>query len=305
MSKKFNVLIGNGQLGSALARRVPNLIHLTRNNLDFSDTTKFLNQLHESLDNVEIQTIINTVAYTNVDKAEVETRMCENINANCVKILAMYANKRRISLIHYSTDFVFDGKKNEPYIESDRTSAISQYGRTKALGDLYIQENHDKYVILRPSWLYSMFAQSNFVKKIINVAYEKREISVVDDQIGAIVNCFDLSNITLDILAKLSNTSVSMSLYGLYNYAPQNFASRFEIANTVMQLSGKYVDPLFYDVKINPIKTDNSLTPAARPLNSCLDSSKIIEKFGANIRNWEQSLEYGFAAIKRVYSDNA
>lgn len=299
--ESVNVVLGDGQIGSSIARIVENKLHLTKKHIDFSNERLMKFQLHECLDSIKINSVINTIAYTNVDKAESESSLCNMVNAKCVKILAQYCNERRIPLIHYSTDFVFDGSKKTPYTEIDECSPMNEYGKSKLLGDNYIKEFHDKYLIFRVSWVYSVFTENNFIKKIINHASKNKEINVVDDQIGGLSSSFDIANTTCCILQKLKMINNADSLWGLYNMSPRQFESRFEIAKTAIEIARKYSTLDLDDVIIKKCSTDNNLSVAKRPLNSRLDSSKLEKNFSIEMRDWRHSLDCG---LRFLYKGN-
>lgn len=300
-----NLILGDGQVGKTLTKFIPNNLVITKRDLDFSDSNLFKMQLKAILDSQKIGSIINAVAYTDVDGAEKESDLAMEVNANCPRILAENCHRHSIPLIHYSTDFVFDGKKSEPYLETDVTNPINHYGLTKKCGDDFILEKHDKILILRVSWVYSIFAKNNFVYKILSSAQEKSELRVVDDQIGSPCNAFDICKATFDILTSIPSWARIMGqkrriidisddkIWGLYNLTPQNFTSRYEFANEIVQMGNLHTQN---DIQCDILscKTDNSQSLAQRPLNSRLDSTKIFNNLGIKMPNWNDSLKNAF-----------
>jgi dTDP-4-dehydrorhamnose reductase len=285
-NNKINIILGNGQLGSELINKLPNAIQLSRKNLDLSDSN-FEYNLVKNLENIDIETIINTTAYTNVDKAEQEIDLAMQINANAVKIIAKYCQLRQIKLIHYSTDFVFDGKKVDPYIENDPSNPIQHYGKTKLIGEDFALEYNDKTIIPRISWVYNMSFENNFIKKILNAALKRSELSIVNDQLGGTTSVADLANATNEVLKKLDS---EFKNWGIYHLATKNFANRFEVTEFAIDYASKFL-PKLKNVKLTQIKTTTPNGTAERPKNSMLNSDKFSKIFNHEIPCWKNSLK--------------
>lgn len=285
-NNKINIILGNGQLGSELINKLPNAIQLTRKDLDLSDSNLEYN-LAKNLENIDIETIINTTAYTNVDKAEQEMDLAMQINANAVKIIAKYCQLRQIKLIHYSTDFVFDGKKVDPYIENDPSNPIQHYGKTKLIGENFALEYNDKTIIPRISWVYNMSFENNFIKKILNAALKRSELSIVNDQLGGTTSVADLANATNEVLKKLDS---EFKNWGIYHLATKNFANRFEVTEFAIDYASKFL-PKLKNVKLTQIKTTTTNGTAERPKNSMLNSDKFSKIFNHEIHCWKNSLK--------------
>lgn len=225
---------------------------------------------------------INCAAYTNVDKAETEQKKAILINTVGSKNLAEVCEINNTILIHISTDFVFDGKKNEPYTETDQTNPLSVYGLTKRDGEKEIQKVLSKYFIIRTSWLYSRYG-SNFVKTILKLAKEKNEINVVNNQIGSPTYAIDLAVFILNIV------SVNSTKYGLYNYSNKGEISWKDFAQEIVNLYK-------LKLKIRPVHSSYHRTIVRRPEYSVLNLINTSNVFKLNMNQWRESL-------RRFYSD--
>ncbi|WP_262890108.1 dTDP-4-dehydrorhamnose reductase [Winogradskyella haliclonae] len=223
---------------------------------------------------------INCAAYTNVDKAETEPLRAKTVNTIGAQNIARACKVNGSILIHISTDFVFDGEKKTPYIEEDYTNPINVYGKTKRDGELEIEKTLEKYFIIRTSWLYSQKG-SNFLKTILRIAKERKEISVVNDQFGSPTYALDLAHLTLKIISSKSNN------YGTYHYSNLGKISWYDFA---LEISKTWK----LDLKINPIKAKDYITHAVRPSYSVLDSSKAQKSFNIKAIKWNESLQKCF-----------
>jgi dTDP-4-dehydrorhamnose reductase len=221
---------------------------------------------------------INAAAYTAVDKAEAEQDTARLINVEGPDNLAAACKKHGATLIHISTDFVFDGSKKDPYTEDDTTNPQSVYGLTKQDGELKIQEQLNEYYIIRTSWVYSDFG-NNFMKTMLRVAKEQPSLNVVDDQTGTPTHAVDLARAIMHIIT--SGTKA----YGIYNFSNEGETTWYGFAKKIFEVNN-------VNVEINPISTTQYPTPAKRPEYSVLDKSKIKKVFGIQIRNWEEALNH-------------
>jgi dTDP-4-dehydrorhamnose reductase len=222
------------------------------------------------------QYCINCAAYTAVDKAESEPELAELVNGEAVGHLAALCKKYQTKLMHISTDYVFDGKQERPYVETDPTDPVSIYGRTKLLGEqLCIKEDPDA-IIIRTAWVYSEFG-NNFVKTMMRLMRDRLELNVVNDQIGAPTYAADLAKAILDIVAS------KKWIAGIYHYSNEGKISWYDFAEKIREM-------IKSGCKINPIPTSQYPTPAKRPSFSLLNTSKIRETYGVDVPNWEQSL---------------
>jgi dTDP-4-dehydrorhamnose reductase len=224
-------------------------------------------------------TIINCAAYTAVDKAESEEDLANTINHRFVSMLSKIAKKKNITLIHISTDYVFDGNNHRPYIETDPTDPQGVYGRTKCDGENAILEVAPaNCIIIRTSWVYSSFG-NNFVNTMLRLGKERDSLGVIFDQVGTPTYARDLAKMILDILPQIKNSTPEV-----YHYSNEGVTSWYDFAKAIFELSD-------VTCQVNPITTDQYPTPAARPHYSLLDKSKIKNDFGITIPYWRDSLK--------------
>jgi len=228
--------------------------------------------------------VINCAAYTNVEQAEKEPEKAFVVNTYGAKNLAQICKEKNIVLIHISTDYVFDGSKGKPYTEEDRTNPINEYGKSKLLGEQYIQECAHKYFIIRTSWLYSQFGK-NFYKTILQKSATEKKLSITTSETGTPTNANDLAEF---IIAIIKSTS---SKYGIYHFSNLGESTWYDFAYEIVKVSNKV------DV-INIEKADNYPTFAQRPKYSVLSKKKSIESFGLNILSWDNSLNCFFRKNK-------
>ena len=275
-----NVLVtgSNGQLASCikdLAKQYEglNFIYTDYQELDICD----LNQVNTFFkSNKKIDYCINCAAYTAVDKAESDVEKAFEINANGAKNLAIACREFDAVLIQVSTDFVFNGEKNEPYTETDVAKPISVYGASKLQGEIEIKQILETYFILRTSWLYSEHG-ANFMKTMLRLAETRDEISVVSDQIGTPTYAGDLADVILKIIRSKTKN------FGLYHYSNEGVASWYDFAKAIFEASHS-------QIKLNPIKTAAYPTPAKRPFYSVLNKSRIKKNLKVETPYWRDSL---------------
>ena len=220
--------------------------------------------------------IVNAAAYTAVDRAENEPRTCFAVNAESVALLAQEAARSGALLIHYSTDYVFDGAKRLPYIESDPTGPINTYGRSKLTGEQEIARSGCRYLILRSSWVYAMRGR-NFVLTMLRLARERSPLRVVNDQVGAPTWARDIAAGTLAALDR------PKPIEGLYHVAAGGSTSWFQFAIRLFQLAG-------LDAPVAPIPSAEYPTDARRPAYSVLDSARFEHATGFRIPPWDERL---------------
>jgi len=228
---------------------------------------------------------INAAAYTAVDKAESEPEKAYLINVIGVKNLAEACRDFGTTLLHISTDFVFDGNKSIPYTEEDYPNPQSVYGQTKLDGEKAIQEILEHYFIIRTSWVYSQFG-NNFMKTMLRLGSERDSLSVVNDQIGTPTNAVDLAEALVKIIlfSSLSFGEGRGEAFGIYNFSNDGQCSWYDFAQKIFEINHINID-------LNPIPTTSYPTPAERPKYSVLDKSKIKSTFGIEIKTWEESLK--------------
>ena len=276
-SKTILITGSKGQLGSSL-RKISkaynyNFIFTDKSDLDITN----FDLLDEFFENNKIDTLINCVAYTQVDKAETKKNICDKVNSEAIGYLSQLCEKFNIQLVHISTDYVFDGKKYSPYYESDFTKPLNNYGISKLQGEKIIMRyNLKNSIIIRTSLLYYDNGNS-FVNKIINKIIKGDSIDVVNDQFSSPTYANDLSHAILKIVPLIRN-----NITEIYHYTNKGNCSRYDLAIKINELING-------DLKINPIKSQNNMT--VRPLYSVLNSSKIMNKFNLKLRHWEEALE--------------
>ena len=230
--------------------------------------------------------VINTAAYTQVDKAETEATLAFEVNKDGCTNLARICAARKIPLIHISTDYVFNGQKDTPYQESDPVSPMGVYGRSKAEGEIEIRSILTEHLILRTSWLYGRHGQ-NFVKTMLRLATSRDEIQVVSDQYGSPTNAADLANAIL-IMADCIKPGGHFG-WGTYHYCGQGVTSWFSFAEKIMALAQRYGGMQI--PKVVPVSTAEYPTAAMRPAYSALDCNRIYKHFGISSQPWAKSLE--------------
>ena len=225
---------------------------------------------------------INAAAYTAVDKAESEPEKAHLINVVGARNLAEVCKETNATLLHVSTDFVFDGNNTKPYNEVDLPNPTGVYGQTKLDGEKAIQEILEQHFILRTSWVYSQFA-NNFMKTMLRLASERETLSVVNDQIGTPTNAVDLAEGLVTIIS-IHNSQLNNNNFGIYNFSNEGQCSWYDFAKKIFEVNDITID-------LKPIPTTSYPTPAKRPAFSVLDKTKIKRVFGLQINNWEDSLK--------------
>ena len=277
----INVLVtgSNGQLASCIKDHAKqyvdlNFIYTDYQELDICDL-KQVEGFFKS--NQKIDYCINCAAYTAVDKAETDADKAFEINATGPKNLAQVCSEFDTILIQISTDFVFDGEKTEPYVETDVANPISVYGASKLQGEVEIQKTYKKHFIIRTSWLYCEHG-TNFMTTMLRLAETRDEISVVSDQIGTPTYAGDLAEVILKIV---SSKNIN---FELYHYSNDGVASWYDFAKAIFDASNT-------EINLSPIKTEAYRTPAKRPVYSVMDKTKIKSVLGIEIRNWSESLK--------------
>lgn len=284
MSNNTLVFGASGQLGQCLKAVSAKFPHV---HIDFpsEQEANILDEtaLRASFEKYQPQYLINCAAYTAVDKAEDDVETARKINKDGVVLLAKLAKEFGATLIHISTDFVFDGNSSRPLTETDDTNPISVYGLTKLEGEQVIEENTDAYYILRTSWLYSEFA-NNFVKTMLKLGAERDSLNVIADQIGSPTYAIDLANTIFTII------SSEKKEYGIYHYSNEGVTSWYDFAKAIFDLGQ-------VSVKVNPVPTSAYVTRAIRPAYSVMDKTKIKEKFNIEIPYWRDSLAICIKAL--------
>jgi dTDP-4-dehydrorhamnose reductase len=283
----------NGQLGSEFQRLLPelgNLICLDYEDVDLCD----LQALQTAMNEVEPHLIVNASAYTAVDKAETEQEKAMTINALAPGAMAEWTRKNHAVLIHYSTDYVFDGRKGSPYIESDPANPLNMYGKSKLAGEENIQQAGEAYLILRTSWVYSVGGMG-FVSKALEWARKNETLKIVSDQISNPTWARDLAGATFSVISTHRDNlqDVMKERRGLYHLAGSGYASRFEWTKQILANDPNRTGQLVRSIE--PVSSDAFPMPAVRPLFSALDCSKFKQTFGISLPDWTVSLRKAMA----------
>jgi dTDP-4-dehydrorhamnose reductase len=278
---KTILLIGrNGQVGWELERSLQSLgtvVACAREEADLGNPE----QLRSIVKQVSPDVVVNAGAYTAVDAAESNEALAYRINAEGPATLAAAARDHDAWLIHYSTDYVFDGK-NGPYVETDPTNPLNVYGRTKRAGEVAIERSGCSYLIFRSSWVYGARGH-NFLKTILRLAGERELLTVVDDQIGVPTWSRTIADTTGTVLARLADRGFDRGLSGIYHLASAGETTWYHFAELVVQQTAELRDS---SPRIQPISSAQYSTPAQRPADSRLDTSRLYRTFGITLPDW-------------------
>jgi dTDP-4-dehydrorhamnose reductase len=283
------LLLGNtGQLGWELERTLAALGEVVA--LDYP-SVNLLDEANtrQAVRSVTPKVIVNATGYTAVDKAESEPEIAAAINTRAPAILAEEAHALGAALIHYSTDYVFDGLKGSPYVETDTPHPLGVYARTKLEGEQTVRQTVGAFLILRLSWMYSL-RRDSFVTKVLGWSRQQRSLRMVTDQIGNPIWARIAAEATAQLLAKGGVDIVPWlaERSGLYHFVGPDHASRYEWAQAILRLDPQRSEQVTEQVL--PALTAEFPTPARRPLFSALDSRKFTETFGLRLPPWETAL---------------
>jgi len=281
----------NGQVGGELNKILARLGEVTATNkteMDLSDP----NQIRYTLRQIKPELIINAGAYTAVDKAESEPELARAINCVAPKILAEEAKKLNAVLIHYSTDYTYNGETTrKPYTESDPATPINVYGKTKLDGDKAIELSGVSYLIFKTSWVYGLNSK-NFLRTILGLAKQRTVLRVVDDQIGTPTWCQTIADATVKIITQLSDKNISplsekiYRVSGVYHMTCRGQVSWHRFAQAILEQTKPNPMP-----KLIAIPTTEYPTLATRPAYSVLSNSKLHKTFGVQLPHWEDALK--------------
>ncbi len=286
--KKIIVTGGYGQLGQCLQKLQDQYAldyefqFLGSSDLDITDLDAVVEYFEEEKPNF----CVNAAAYTAVDLAEEEEEKAYAINSTGAENLAIASKKVHATLIHVSTDYVFDGETNISYDEDNFTNPIGVYGNSKREGEEKALEANPKTIIIRTSWLYSEFSK-NFVKTMLHLFKTREELSVVADQYGQPTNANDLAEAILNII------ETPNPIYGVYHFSNYPETTWYNFAQKIAEFSGS-------SVKINPCTTEDYPTPAKRPKRSTMALDKIEKNFKIDLQHWENSLETCVAILENT-----
>ena len=233
------------------------------------------------LDSMPVKFIVNCAGYTAVDLAEDEREMAERLNADATGYLAKVSAERGIQLIHISTDYVFDGEKNHPYLETDPVNPQTVYGKSKLHGEEALHQS-GKGIIIRTSWLYSSFG-NNFVNTILRLSGEKERLNVVFDQTGCPTYARDLASAILEMI-RMEIKQENSPRHDIYHYSNQGMCSWYEFATSIIDIAGS-------GCKIIPVESKDYVTKAVRPRYTVMSKKKIMGEYDLHIPHWKDSLK--------------
>ncbi|MGH9682794.1 MAG: dTDP-4-dehydrorhamnose reductase [Candidatus Acidiferrales bacterium] len=310
MKPKILLVGKNGQVGADLATLLPAIGQLVtpgRQQLNLANPA----EIRRVIQQVQPRLIVNAAAYTAVDKAETEESLARAINADAPAVMAEEAKKIGAALVHYSTDYVFDGTKTSPYEEDDATGPINVYGSTKLAGERAVQSSGVPCLVLRTSWVYSTRG-SNFLLAILRLASQREELRIVRDQIGAPTASQQIARGTVEILKLLSkpgeNFEALQANSGIYHMTASGETSWYEFAKAILEeaLRLRSVPPWFAAAagghspiarRVIPIATSEYPTPARRPAYSVLSNARLASAFGLQLPEWREQLQRVFQTI--------
>lgn len=275
-----------GQIGYELERNLQGLaeiIAVDRQQMDLAD----LRQVREVIRAIKPQLIINTAAYTDVDGAERESELAMRINGDAPGVMAEEAKRLGAGIIHYSTDYIFDGAKKSPYVEDDIANPINSYGRSKFYGEQFLASVGVPYLVLRTSWIYGL-RRKNFLTTMLRLAKERSVLRVVSDQCGAPTWCRTVAEATgravvLRIMGQ-GDDDWGQARSGIYHLAAQGETTWFEFAQHIMTYAS-----VCSRAEVIPIGSYEYSTPAARPANSVMDCGRFTQAFGT-LPVWDEAL---------------
>lgn len=291
----------DGQLGSELKNLAANqdfqFLFTDKDDLDITDE----NILTEAFEKYKPVFFINCAAYTAVDKAETDKEIAYKINAEAVGTISKLCNRFKTKLIHISTDYVFDGKGTQPYKEDDKTDPVNYYGYTKWLAEQLALNNNPDTIVIRTSWVYSSYG-NNFVKTMLRLMKERKEINVVSDQLGSPTYAKDLAEAIMQMVngqwsvvngenvnresSKVNKEEAHHSplTTHIYHFSNEGIISWYDFAVAIKEMKQ-------LDCVVHPIPTSGYPTPAKRPAYSGMDKTKIKTTFNIQIKDWKKSLE--------------
>ena len=293
---KILLLGKNGQVGWELQRALQPLgevIALDRyinDQGDCGDVSNF-EQINQTIARLQPNIVINATAYTAVDKAESEQLQNDLINHLAVKNLAEQCQQINALLVHYSTDYVFDGTGDAPWQEDNSTAPVNSYGQAKRDGEIAIEKTGVKFLNFRTSWVYASRGK-NFIKTMLMLAKSKEQLTIINDQVGTPTSASLIADVTAQALRYylLTNDAEKIQLLGHYHLVPTGVTTWYDYAQFIFDLTKKQGETLMIK-EVLPTTTDNYPTPAKRPLNSRLNNRKIQTNFQLHLPEWQQGVE--------------
>ncbi len=288
----------SGQLGQELARSFADAGEVFCHNRASSDLAADLaieDQVRELVRKTEPNVILNAAAYTAVDRAESEPELAMAINANAPRALAEEALRRNILLVHYSTDYVFDGSKSGPWVENDAPHPLNVYGASKLAGEEAVRQVGGKYIIFRTSWVYGPHGH-NFLLTMLKLGRERESLSIVGDQIGAPTTSIALADATRTIVDGISADRFGAveNWAGIYHITCEGSTSWYGFAQEIFARTAAQLDR----PKLAAIPSSKYPMPAKRPLNSVLSNEKLQATFGIRLPEWKDALDVAFTQLR-------
>ncbi|MDJ0689946.1 MAG: dTDP-4-dehydrorhamnose reductase [Xenococcaceae cyanobacterium MO_188.B32] len=290
--KKILLTGVTGQVGRELQKTlVPlgEIVSVTRQDIDLTKPELIRSAIAELKPDI----IINAAAYTAVDKAETEPKLATAINGVAPTIFAESAQKLGATLVHISTDYVFNGQNYTPYTEEDRPNPLGVYGKSKLMGEEGVRNNCDRHLILRTAWVYGSRGHGNFVKTMLRLGAEREQLRIVADQIGSPTWSYDIATTITQLVSK--------SVTGTYNFSSSGVASWYDFAVAIFS-EAKQLDFPLKIKQIIPITTAEYPTPAQRPAYSVLSKVKITQTLGNYPPHWQKSLKQMLSEWRSIIS---
>lgn len=287
---KFLLTGKDGQVGFELQRSLAvlgEIVAVGRSECDLTDITA----VRELVARVKPDVIVNPAAYTAVDKAETETVLARIVNTQVPQVLGEEANRHGALVIHYSTDYIFDGELNRPYIETDAPNPQSVYGHTKYAGEQALMAATPRHLILRTSWVAGAHGQ-NFAKTMLRLAMERDHLCVVADQQGSPTSAALLADLTAHVIQQWRDKPGNFP-YGLYHCTTEGEVSWYDYARFVIEKAGQAGKPIrVLPTDIEPISTDAYPLPAKRPANSRLNCQRFKDTFQLELPHWQSGISH-------------
>lgn len=285
----------NGQLGRQLAHHCADLGTLTtlgRQQLDLTSPPA----MRATIRRLAPDIILNAAAYTAVDRAETDAALAMQVNADAPRILAEEAARCGALFVHYSTDYVFDGSKSEPWLESDAPAPLNVYGQSKRAGELEVERVGGRYLIFRTSWVYDAVGK-NFLHTMLRLAGERSQLRVVSDQVGAPTSAAELARATAAVLRELLSMppEASQHWYGLYHMSCAGSVSWAGFAQAIFHAAAQH--GFSHAPEVIAIRSSEYPTAARRPLNSVLSNEKLRATFGVSLARWQDALDATLSSL--------
>jgi dTDP-4-dehydrorhamnose reductase len=308
MKTKILLIGGNGQVGHALKSTLQTLgevVVCTRAELDLSVAGGGIAvgadcPISALVSRVKPSIIVNATAYTAVDRAETETELAHTINAVAPGLLAKAAHAVGACIVHYSTDYVYAGTKKTPYVETDETEPLSAYGRSKLAGERAVAEACPRHLIFRTSWVVGAHG-GNFLKTMLKLAQERDALRVVADQVGAPTSAELIAETTTQILSQMAGQHEDDPRWGVYHLTAGGATNWHAYASYVIAQARAAGWPIkVADEAIAAIRTEDYPVAATRPMNSCLDTTKLRAAFGVSLPDWRVGVDGVLAGIRRA-----